>query len=294
MLSLRLVYGLLMTLWGIVLLLADAYLAPYFPFLLLSGLAAVLVSTYELTNLLPPPGPRAWLCHAGVTALVLANWPAHLLQWSNAWHWVFGVFLIVFLVLFLAEGEAFRKPGGAVMRLGLSLLVVCYLGLLPAFVIQLRWLPGWQGTLALAMTIFVPKLGDVGAFFVGRAFGRNRMTPVLSPGKTWEGFAGGLAVAVLVALLLNAVSLYVLTNGPLLNWPSAVGFGISVGIMGVLGDLMESLIKRDVEKKDASNLVPGFGGVLDVLDSVLFSAPVAYAWFAMPYVFASTPPQLSP
>lgn len=294
MLYLRLVSGPLLALWGAVLLVADTFLEPYFPALLLSALASLWIATYELTSLLPPPGPRPWLCYLGVTALVLANWPAHLMQWSNAWHWIFGVFLIVFLALFLAEGEAFRKPGGAVVRLGLSLLLVCYLGLLPAFVIQLRWLPRWEGTLALAMAIFVPKLGDVGAFFVGRAFGRNRMTPVLSPGKTWEGFAGGLAVAVLVALLLNGLSAYVLERGSLLPWANAVGFGLSVGIMGVLGDLMESLIKRDVEKKDASNLVPGFGGLLDVLDSVLFSAPVAYAWFAMPYVFASTPPQLSP
>lgn len=293
MLYLRLVSGPLLALGGAGLLVADTFLGPYYPLLLLSSLACVLIASYELNNLLPPPGPRTWLCYLGVTALVLANWPAHLMQWSNAWHWIFGVFLIVFMALFLAEGEAFRKPGGAVVRLGLSLLLVCYLGLLPAFVIQLRWLPMWEGTLALAMTIFVPKLGDVGAFFVGRTFGRSRMTPVLSPGKTWEGFAGGLAVAVLVALLLNGLSGYVLERGTLLHWPNAVGFGLSVGIMGVLGDLMESLIKRDVEKKDASNLVPGFGGLLDVLDSVLFSAPVAYAWFAMPYVFASTPPQLS-
>jgi len=291
MLRKRLIVGPLLALWGIGLLFADAFLGPYYPVLLVTALGGLLLPCYELVRLLPPPGPRPWLCYASVAALVLSNWPAHLGGLGeNAWHWVFGTFMVSFLTLFLAEGEAYRKPGGTVVRLGLSLLVICYLGLLPAFVIQLRWLPKWHGTIALAMAIFVPKMGDVGAYFVGRAFGRNRMTPVLSPGKTWEGFAGGLAAAILVTLGLNALSLRLEPTGQVLSWPAALGFGVSVGVMGVLGDLMESLIKRDCEKKDASDLVPGFGGFLDVLDSILFSAPVAYAWFAMPYVFAATPP----
>jgi phosphatidate cytidylyltransferase len=291
MLSKRLIVGPLLALLGVGLLIGDAFLAPYYPVLLATTVLGLFLSCYELVRLLPEPGPRPWLCYTAVVALALANWPAHLMGWGgNAWHWVFGTFVVVFMVFFLAEGEAYRKPGGTVVRLGLSLLVVCYLGVLPAFVIQLRWLPLWHGTIALAMAIFVPKLGDVGAYFVGRAFGRNRMTPVLSPGKTWEGFAGGLSTAVLVTFALNALSLALAPTGPVLSWWSALGFGISVGVMGVLGDLMESLIKRDCEKKDASDMVPGYGGFLDVLDSILFSAPVAYAWFAMPYLLARTPP----
>jgi phosphatidate cytidylyltransferase len=125
--------------------------------------------------------------------------------------------------------------------------------------------------LALALAIFVPKSCDIGAYFTGRAIGRHKMTPTLSPKKTWEGAAGGLVTAVLAALGINAIN-------PLLTWPSAIGFGIVVGITGMVGDLMESLIKRDCEKKDASDLVPGFGGVLDVVDAILFAAPVSYAW----------------
>lgn len=287
----RLLVAPLLIAWGVGLLIADSWLAPWFPVLLVTTVAGCLLPAYELMQLLPPPGPRPWLCYAAVTALALANW-APLLGWGgDAWHWIFGTFLVSFLALFLAEAEAYRKPGGTVVRLGFSLLVVGYLGLLPPFVVQLRWMfeasavvapqHNWDGTIALAMAIFVPKLGDVGAYVVGRIFGRNRMTPVLSPGKTWEGFAGGLAAAVLATLGLNALSLYLDPAGPLLNWLAALGFGITVGIMAALGDLVESLIKRDCEKKDASNLVPGFGGVLDVLDSILFSAPVAYAWFAL-------------
>jgi phosphatidate cytidylyltransferase len=163
------------------------------------------------------------------------------------------------------------------VRLAYTFWVVGYLGFFAAFFVQMRWLPGNQGAVALALVIFVPKMGDTGAYFTGRALGRHRMTPVLSPKKTWEGAAGGMVAAVAVALgLCNGPWL----DRPLLPWWSAVAFGFVIGVVGLLGDLMESLIKRDCEKKDASAIVPGFGGVLDVLDSILFSAPVAYFWLA--------------
>lgn len=155
--------------------------------------------------------------------------------------------------------------------------IVAYLGLLPSFFAQLRWLEGPgepnRGTLALALAIFVPKMGDTGAYFTGRLLGRHRMAPVLSPKKTWEGAAGGLATAVLAAIGIDSL-------GPVLRGGigAAIGFGITVGLAGLLGDLAESLIKRDCRRKDASQAMPGFGGVLDVVDSIVFAAPVAYWW----------------
>jgi phosphatidate cytidylyltransferase len=99
------------------------------------------------------------------------------------------------------------------------------------------------------------------------------MTPVLSPKKTWEGLAGGLVLSALIAVAVNRLVAPVLRGDG-----EAALFGLAVGVAGVLGDLAESLIKRDCLKKDASAVVPGFGGVLDVVDSVLFAAPVAYWW----------------
>ena len=130
-----------------------------------------------------------------------------------------------------------------------------------------------QETIALALSIFVPKGCDIGAYFTGRLIGRHRMTPVLSPKKTWEGAFGGLALAIAVAFGLNSLG-PVIPSGPL----GTTAFGLTVGIFGMLGDLAESLIKRDCERKDASAAVPGFGGILDVVDSILFAAPVAYWW----------------
>src|SRR5207247_9062161 len=102
----------------------------------------------------------------------------------------------------------------------------------------------------------------------------HRMTPVLSPKKTWEGAAGGLATAIVVTIALNRLGANVLGE----CWGIEVAFGATVGAMGMLGDLAESLVKRDCQQKDASQALPGFGGVLDVVDAVIFAAPVAFAW----------------
>jgi phosphatidate cytidylyltransferase len=123
------------------------------------------------------------------------------------------------------------------------------------------------------LAIFVPKGCDIGAYFTGRLLGRHHMTPLLSPKKTWEGAAGGMVASVAIAIGINRL-------GPVLPLGLAgeIGFGATVGAAGMLGDLAESLIKRDCQKKDASQAVPGFGGMLDVVDSVVFAAPVAYWW----------------
>ena len=116
----------------------------------------------------------------------------------------------------------------------------------------------------------------MGAYFAGRFLGRHKATPVLSPKKTWEGFAGGLAASVATALVVWRLG--PVFPGGELAWLSAVAFGLVVGLTGIVGDLAESLVKRDCQKKDASTVVPGFGGVLDVVDSIVFAAPVVYWW----------------
>ena len=250
--------------------------APWFPFLLVLFVILDLLGTLELVRLIDSNRrPPLWLCLTGVLGVLLANWPAHVWPAGDAWHWIGGAFTTLILVAFLAEMATFREPGHSIARISLTIFIVVYIGLLPCFIVQLRWLgtaPGYtRGIGALALAIFVPKSCDIGAYFTGRLFGRYRMSPVLSPKKTWEGFAGGIAAAVLVAFLLNRAAL------TLEDW-KALGFGATVGILGVLGDLAESLIKRDCQQKDASQVVPGFGGVLDVVDSIVFTAPVAYAW----------------
>lgn len=292
MLRTRLWVGIGLILLAGTLLVLDQPTAPFFPFLLLLAVVLSVLATWELTHLLAGPSqPRTWFCLAAVLLVLLANWPAHvwpaLKDWwkwespsSDPWHWIFGVFTAVVLAAFLVEIAYFRTPGGIVERIALTVWIVAYLGLLPSFLFQLCWLPergktsGWpQGLLAVALGIFIPKVCDIGAYFTGRLLGRHKMTPLLSPNKTWEGLAGGLGAAVLAAVGINHW-MPVIAGGDL----GAVGFGVTVGLAGVLGDLAESLIKRDCRQKDASQVVPGFGGVLDVIDAIVFAAPVVWCW----------------
>lgn len=251
---------------------------PPYPILLCLLLFLALVAGYELYRLLAPErGLRLWPTVLGILVVLLANWPAHV--WGGeSWRFVSMAFAAVVLAAFLAEMAIFKEPGGATVRVALIVFMAAYLGLLPSFLAQLRWTPGTaegrdSGVVAVALAIFVPKACDIGAYFTGRLLGRHRMSPVLSPKKTWEGLAGGLVVAAVVAVALNR-----LPAGGLLSDIGAAAFGVVVGGVGVLGDLAESFLKRDCRQKDASQAVPGFGGVLDVIDSIVFAAPVAYCW----------------
>lgn len=126
------------------------------------------------------------------------------------------------------------------------------------------------GSAWIYTVLAITWLQDTGAYFVGRSFGRTRMAPYLSPKKTWEGAAGGLLASVLVALLCR----------PLFGLPLGYGgmalLGAAGAVVGLLGDLAESFIKRQVHVKDAGQLIPGHGGILDRVDSVLFNGAVLY------------------
>ncbi len=291
MLRTRLWMGTLLTAVVLGLLVGDAWLRPWYPGLFLVILGLSLAAAVELLHLLGTLGrPLVWLVYLGLVAVVVANWLPHLPVWpmplGSPASWILGTFVAFVLAVFLNEMRTYREAGTSVHRMAVAVWAVAYLGLLPSFLAQLRWLPGDAGrggTVALALAIFVPKGGDIGAYFAGRYLGRHRMTPLLSPKKTWEGAAGGLAAAVAVTFAIDR-----LTQAHLLQelvW-AEVGFGLTVGVAGMLGDLAESLIKRDCQCKDAGETVPGFGGVLDVVDAVLFAAPVAFCWL---YLLRPTP-----
>jgi len=275
-------------------LLVDAQLAPVFPFLFALVLILALLGCYELLALLGPGRrPWPWLSYLAVLLLICANWPAQLWPWArelapDPFTWVLVVFTLVLLAGFLAAMRSFQPHDegrreenvDTISKLSLLVFLAAYLGVLPSFLAQLRWPPtvragdaNLQAVLGLTLAIFTPKFCDIGAYTVGRLFGKHRMTPVLSPKKTWEGLAGGLAFSVIFAVVVNRL-------GPVLpgNDLIAAAFGLTIGLAGVLGDLAESLIKRECRQKDASHVMPGFGGVLDVIDSIIFSAPISYLW----------------
>jgi phosphatidate cytidylyltransferase len=134
---------------------------------------------------------------------------------------------------------------------------------------------------ALLSTIAVVKLNDTGAYFVGRLLGHHKMTPRLSPGKTWEGSAGGFLLSIagtglFLGPIAGAMGCEWGERSTLGWWGGTLVYALLVGLAGVCGDLAVSLLKRDAGIKDSSRWMPGFGGFLDLLDSILMAAPVAY------------------
>ena len=147
---------------------------------------------------------------------------------------------------------------------------ILYLGWLLSHLVALRGLDDGRNWVFFALLI--NSASDTAAFFTGRALGKRPLAPQISPGKTWEGTTGGILGAILVSLLF-------LLPTPLslpLTWWQAVLLGLLVSIFGQLGDLVESLFKRNMGVKDSGRLIPGHGGILDRIDSVVFAGVVVY------------------
>ena len=172
-----------------------------------------------------------------------------------------------FLALTLA-GLPWRDPERYFGDLSVTLFGFLYVWVLGAHVLAVRTGWGIAGVVALLATA---KLGDVGAYFAGTYLGRHKLVPRISPNKTIEGALGGLAASILGASLVG----WLLVDAPLggLFW---LLFGVLVGAAAQLGDLVESALKRSLGVKDSNRLLPQYGGVLDVIDSVLVAAPVGF------------------
>ncbi len=196
-------------------------------------------------------------------------------------------YAISVLLLFLKNAIRFQEPGQTMEILGAELLGVSYVGFLLAMLAELRWVAGPQtGYLALGALIISAKLGDVGGYTFGRLWGKKKLVPRLSPGKTWMGGFGAIFGASLGAWLwLQFTPSLFNDSWSAPAWYWSILFGAIIGVVGLVGDLCESLIKRDVGKKDSAELLPGFGGLLDLLDSPLYAGPVAFLlWKLLPLV----------
>jgi phosphatidate cytidylyltransferase len=188
-----------------------------------------------------------------------------------------------------------RRTQDAFRDLAATILAVAYIGGCSAVVVRIRIS---YGVPALILFILAAKFTDIGAYFTGSFFGKHKLIPWLSPGKSWEGLIGGLVIAAALCTLLSAVAGHNdwsrwpfdfrptwkaiasgATSRPIphlpLEYVKPAIFGAAVGLVGQFADLCESLLKRSASLKDSGALVPEFGGVLDIIDSLLLSAPVA-------------------
>jgi len=195
---------------------------------------------------------------------------------ATAISWMWDIFwpatiVIIFIRQFMRE-NTFEALGG----LATTLFGLAYIAALFSYLFYIRTIDVHQGAWLIFYLILVTKVGDMGAYAVGNLIGRHTLVSRISPKKTVEGFAGAVcfsaAAAVLARSLLGQQTIF----GQLPTAPLSLLLGVFLGVCGQLGDLAESLLKRDCQVKDTGALMPGLGGILDVLDSLLFTAPLFY------------------
>ena len=247
------------------------------PFLLAMNLV-IGAGLFEFYRMMEAKGIKPYKT-VGVAAGLGVSWYVYFLG---------GVFSSLFITLVLIgimTMELFRKDGElAVFHISTTILGVFYVAWLGSHMILLRQLGesvvgmdlggGLVGTdfggVFVILAFGLAWGADTGAYFVGNAIGKRKLLPRVSPGKSVEGVIGGLVVSVIVALVARV------TIVPVLTLVDALVLGVTAPVMAVLGDLVESLMKRDVHIKDTSHALPGHGGMLDRFDSVLFVAPLVY------------------
>jgi len=230
--------------------------------------AACAYAAFELRGMLRAGGYRP-LAFVLVGLSVLLPMDAWLRPPADVWSAApdGAVLIEIGVLLGLLALLARRSTEGALIDWAISLALALYIGGLMQFYLPLRRLPtDFPGFWVIALLV-VSWFCDSAAYFVGGRYGRTKLAPVISPAKSVEGAIAGLATAALVGLILGFVA-----GLPLLL---VGGYGLAIGVATVLGDLSESLIKRQTGVKDSGVLIPGHGGLLDRMDSLLFCAPVA-------------------
>jgi phosphatidate cytidylyltransferase len=182
------------------------------------------------------------------------------------------IFFLLWISLFVFAARALHRhsPGLASFEvLAADLLCVLYIPCLVASLVLLR--KGADGGRWIFLTVALAFFADTGAFYAGRFFGKHKLAPAISPGKTIEGAIGGILADILTALLCARYLL------PAIPFWGAVVLGVFAAMSGQMGDLFESMIKRTFGKKDSGTLLPGHGGILDRVDALLFASPVVYS-----------------
>ncbi len=186
--------------------------------------------------------------------------------------------IIVLSSLLLLTVELFRNKGSAIYNLGSTFLGIFYIGIFAASLIALRDLhfltveSNENGAYLIISILASIWIGDSAAYYGGITFGRHKLFPRVSPKKSWEGAIFGFIFSVAALILAKLIVLY------FLSWTNVLVIGIIIGTIGQIGDLVESMLKRDSGVKDSSSLIPGHGGFFDRFDSLLFSAPAIWLY----------------
>ncbi len=190
---------------------------------------------------------------------------------TKGWELLFIVCALLFLIVMQFRR---RQSAGTIVGISTTIFGILYVSWFLSYLVRIRQMP--DGISLVAAVLLITKACDIGAYFVGTRWGRHKLIPQISPNKTVEGALAGLVSSVFVAC---ACQLF-LPRG-MFTVGTIVLIGFSLGIVAQMGDLSESLMKRDCGIKDSASLIPGMGGILDTMDSVLFTAPVFYFYIAL-------------
>jgi len=251
----------------------------------------VVAATAETIGMCRSAGMRpagGWAVPMAV-ALTIHPWIARNVQGLSADRlavWLLAIGLAGSVVAIMIR----RQTAGAIQDVASTWFAAAYIGFLMSFAVRLRQEVGGAGGAWLVLYFLAAvKFTDIFAYGTGMAFGKHKLIAWLSPGKTVEGLIGGLVGAAIITILL--LRGFVIIGIDTVEHPIAPGIYVWAGLIGALlggigqvGDLMESLLKRGASQKDSARLLPGFGGVFDLLDSVLLAAPAA--WVLLPWALA--------
>jgi phosphatidate cytidylyltransferase len=232
----------------------------------LSGLlvsAFIIAGLYEFFTMLENKGIRIYKYFGIAMGAIIPLSIISRFELTKNWELLFIVLTLLFLILMQFRR---RNNDGVIVDISTTVFGILYISWFLSFLIKVRYLP--DGISLFAALLIITKLGDVGAYVIGTPFGKTPLIPRISPKKSVEGAIGGLVFSIIGALI----------SKDLLNLPffHLLFIGFSLGVLGQLGDLSESLMKRDCQIKDSGKIFPGMGGFLDLIDSLLFTSPAFY------------------
>jgi phosphatidate cytidylyltransferase len=262
----------LVALAAIPLLLGVTFLSPTLPFKILVVLA-LLLALQELFQLMPDQRtqPLNWVAHFSLLLILLPAFDQFIPYFKERESVVLGLLFLSLTFLFSS-----RPPHEMLTSVSLTYFGVLYFGILGGYFLLLRDLP--RGSWLLLFVYVATWAYDTGGYFVGRFFGRHKMTPRVSPKKSWEGSLGGFVFTFTgLFLLWKFIPVY----QEIFGFKDILILSLLMSLFGQLGDLVESMIKRSLSAKDSGSFFPGHGGIFDRIDSLLFNAPILFYYLTI-------------
>jgi phosphatidate cytidylyltransferase len=223
---------------------------------------------YEFFNMLEKKGINTYKYFGIGMGAVIPLSIMFRFELTKGWELLFIIAALLFIILMQFKR---RRNHGSVVDISTTIFGILYVSWFFSFLIKIRYLD--NGLALLASVLLITKSGDIGAYLIGSRFGKHPLLPRISPKKTLEGSIGGLFFNILASFACK----------PLLGFGylQIILLAVAIGILGQLGDLSESLIKRDCDVKDSGNIFPGMGGILDEIDSLLFVVPAFYFYMSV-------------